>query len=261
LRGAGSTSCCRCVEGLQLGGCSVGVGRTIEFAIQGCEEIPASPIFRFELSGPFGVGKGFSIAIQACICGGQIEPSAGFSWGELSGLFRGRKSGREVVSGIEAGCQLNPGSGIFRAASGGGFCGLPGIGEMARCEAGSRENRPGTRRLRIQAGGFLGRADRIFEFAIGKIKFAQPFRSICIFWIEPIGLDHFLDGQIAPTGAEEDAGEEAVRLGLEGLFENGEADIRFRFGQVVESKTGEGTTEKKAYVFRVFFDHLGDRFF
>ena len=52
-----------------------------------------------------------------------------------------------------------------------------------------------------------------------------------------------------------------MRLGLLGLFENCEADIRFRFGQVVESETGEGTAKKEASVFRVLFDHLGDRLF
>ena len=207
------------------------------------------------------MGKGFSIAIQACICGGQIEPSAGFSWGELSGLFCGREGGGEVVSGIEAGCQLNPGSGILRAASGGGFCGFSGIAKMARCEAGGGEDRPGTRGLRIQAGGILGWENRFFKFALGKIKFAQPFRSIGIFWIEPIGLDHFLDGQIGPTGAEEQAGEEAVGLGLKGFFENREANVGFSFRQLLEGEAGDGTTEEKSGVLGMFFDDLGDRLF
>ena len=64
-----STFGCGGVECLDLGGCSVGVGRTIEFAIQGCEEIPAGPIFRFELSGPFGVGKSLGVHIQSSVGG------------------------------------------------------------------------------------------------------------------------------------------------------------------------------------------------
>ena len=58
FRGAGSTLCWGCVEGLQLGRLrSVGVGRTIEFAIQGCEKIPCGSVFGFKLCRAFGVGE------------------------------------------------------------------------------------------------------------------------------------------------------------------------------------------------------------
>lgn len=55
-----------------MGGCGVGVGGPIEFAIQCGEEIPAGAIFRFELCGPFGMGKCIGIAVHSRVGGGEV---------------------------------------------------------------------------------------------------------------------------------------------------------------------------------------------
>ncbi len=179
----------------------------------------------------------------------------------MGGLLRGSDSGREVVCGVEAGCQLDPGPGIFRTALRGGLCCQAGIAELARREAGGGENRPGAGGIRIEACGIRGGLDRFLKFPLEKEKFPQPLRGIGVLGVEAIGLFHFQDGLMVLPRGDEQSGQETVWLGLEGILQDREANVGFRVGHVLKGESCDRATQEEAGVVRVFFDDLGDRFF
>lgn len=89
-----------------------------------------------------------------------------------------------------------------------------------------------TRRGMIQdLDGWLPRMGQpLFQTVLGKGR-ARSALQLCRRRLGRVGtLFELLDCGLHTAGVKKQAGVEAMRLGLLGLFENCEADIRFRFG-------------------------------